>query len=134
MDSVGVFENKILEKPRSKEEAFSRLRMLSADIHHFLTGITLIDGTSKKHPTISRVVHTEVRMRRLTDEDISGYLEQDPDYNTFAIGYDPLHHYSATFVRSIEGSYHNLLFGCPLEEIVEMLAEYDYRMKQPYIQ
>jgi len=38
------------------------------------------------------------------------------------LGFDPLGHYSSTFISNIEGSYNNLLRGIPLEVIVEMLS------------
>ena len=43
MDSVTYFEGTILEKPKSKEEEFQRLKNLSGDQHQFYTGIHIID-------------------------------------------------------------------------------------------
>lgn len=133
MDSVGAHRGIILEKPKSKEEAFSRLSTLSGRSHHFYTGITLLDSRIR-NPGSSIIVHTQVFMRPITDKEIDYYLSQDSNFNTFALGYDPLNHYSATFIRRIEGSYTNLLYGCPLEEIIDMLAENERTRKPTYIQ
>jgi len=77
--------------------------------------------TTKKE--LSNVVTTEVTLRSYSDDEIEKYLDQDPYYNTYALGYDPLGHYSSTFVKEITGSYNNLLRGIPLETIVEMTNE-----------
>jgi septum formation protein len=125
MDSVAYFNGQILEKPKSKEEEFLRLKSLSGNSHQFYTGIYMINTAS--HEVISKVVKTEVFMRTLSDKEINKYLEEDPDFNTYALGYDPIKHLSASFIQRIEGSYYNLLGGMPLETVVEMLPEIGYK-------
>lgn len=125
MDSVGFFNGQIFEKPKSREEAFQRLKSLSGATHQFYTGIYMINTGLKK--VISKVVKTEVFMRNLSDREINKYLDEDPHFNTYALGYDPVKHYSASFVKRIEGSYYNLLGGMPLEVIVEMLPKVGYK-------
>ncbi|MGB2762311.1 MAG: Maf family protein [Minisyncoccales bacterium] len=128
MDSVAYFNNQILEKPKSKEEEFQRLQSLSGNNHQFYTGIHIVNTALDK--VISRVVKTEVFMRKLSDKEIDKYLDEDPHFNTYALGYDPESHSSSTFVKRIEGSYNNLLRGIPLETIVEMLPEVGYKFNQ----
>ena len=125
MDSVGYFNGQILEKPKSKEEDYQRLKALSGKNHQFYTGIYMINAVSGK--MLSKVVKTEVFMRNLSDKEINKYLNEDPNFNTYALGYDPVKHISASFVQRIEGSYYNLLGGIPLEVIVEMLREIGYK-------
>lgn len=125
LDSVTYFNGRILEKPKSREEAFERLRALSDNNHQFYTGIHMINTTTNK--TISKVVKTEVFMRNLSEQEINKYLDEDPRFNTYALGYDPVKHFSASFVKRIEGSYYNLLGGIPLETIVEMLKGIGYK-------
>jgi len=125
-DGVGCFNGVILEKPTSKEEAFSRLKSMSGKNYQFYTGIHMIDASSGR--VLFRVVKTEVYLRRILDEEIKKYLEQDPQYNTYAEGYDPLGHYSCSFIEKIEGCYNNFLHSTPLAVIVEMLAEVGYKL------
>jgi septum formation protein len=120
-DSVGFFNGKILEKPKSKEEAYNRLKSLSGNNHQFYTGIFMIK--SKNGRRLSNVVKTEIYMRKLDDKEINKYLNEDPNFCTYALGYDPLGNYSSSFVKKIYGSYNNLIRGIPLEETVEMLYE-----------
>lgn len=125
MDSVTYFNGRILEKPKSREEDFQRLKALSGKKHQFYTGIYMINTGTKK--TLSKVIMTNVSMRKLLDEEIKRYLNEDPNFNTYALGYDPVKHYSASFVKEIKGSYYNLLGGIPLETIIEMLREIGYK-------
>jgi|TARA_B100002003_G_C14151377_1_gene553786 predicted house-cleaning NTP pyrophosphatase (Maf/HAM1 superfamily) len=83
----------------------------------------MIDTATGK--SISRVIKTELFMRELTEPEINKYLEQDPNFNIYALGYDPLSYYSSTFVKKIEGSYNNFTRGIPLEVMVEMLKGFE---------
>ena len=127
MDSVAYFNGQILEKPKSKEEDFKRLKALSGNQHQFYTGIYMINTDTNK--TLSKIVITDVFIREISDEEINKYLDEDSNFNTHALGYDPMKHISASFVKKIEGSYYNLLGGIPLETIIEMLREAGYKEK-----
>ena len=125
MDSVTYFNDKIFEKPKSKKEDFQRLKAFSGNKHQFYTGIYMVNTATNK--TLSKIIVTDVFMRELSDEEINKYLDEDSNFNTYALGYDPVKHYSASFVQRIEGSYYNLLGGIPLETIIEMLREIGYK-------
>jgi len=126
MDSVGFFEGKILEKPKSKEEGFQRLKNLSGNNFQFYTGIYMINTSDNK--MISKIVKTDIFMRNLTDFEINKYLDEDPYFNTYALGFDPLGHISSSFAEEIKGSYNNLLRGIPLEVLPEMLLRVGYKV------
>ncbi|NQU77944.1 Maf family protein [Candidatus Falkowbacteria bacterium] len=125
-DSIGWFEGLVLEKPKSRDDAFERLKMLSGKVHHFYTGIYMINLETGQ--ILSRSVETELVTRELSDEEINKYLDQDPNYNTYALGYDPLGSYSSTFVEKCTGSYNSFTRGIPLELIVKMLKEIGYKL------
>lgn len=126
MDSVGYFDGQILEKPKSKEEAFNRLRELSGNKYDFYTGIHMINTFTKKE--VVKIVKSEVFIRELSDSEINKYLGQDPNYNTYAHGYDPLKNISSSFISKLNGSYNNVLRGIPLEVLPEMLSEAGYNL------
>lgn len=125
-DSVGWFNGQVLEKPKSRREAFERLKSLSGNTHQFYTGIYMITLESGK--ILSKISLTNAEIRKLTDSEINKYLDQDSKFNTYALGYDPLGHYSSTFVKKIDGSYNNLTRGIPLETIAEMLMDMGYKI------
>lgn len=118
-DSVGYFENKILEKPKDEENARKRLLKMSGKQFEFYTGVCLIDVKDNKK--YENVVFTKAFMRELSETEIKKYLAQDQNFKTYALGFDPLGHSSMAFIEKIEGSYNNLLRGIPMEKIVEML-------------
>lgn len=121
-DSAGYFNGKIFEKPKSRQEAYERLKALSGKTHEFYTGIHMINLNTSK--IISRVVKTEALFRELSEEEINNYLDQDKEiWMNAATGYDTLENSSCSFVKSINGSYNNITRGIPLENIVEMLKE-----------
>lgn len=125
MDSVAYFKGKILEKPKSKQEAFERLKGFSNNSYQFYTGVFMVNTSNKKE--LQRVVKSDVFFRELSDSEIERYLEQDPDYKNYAHGYDPVKNISSSFVAKIVGSPHNVFEGMPLETVVEMLREIGYK-------
>jgi len=125
MDSVGYFNGKILEKPKSKEEAFDRLKALSGKSYEFYTGVYMVNTLTRKAAT--KAVKSKVFMRKFSDADIKRYLDDDPDYNKYAHGYDIKNKISSSFVSEINGSYNSALMGIPLEVLPEMLSEVGYK-------
>jgi len=124
-DSVGLFEGEVLEKPKSRREAFLRLQKLSGKTHYFYTGLYLKNLSNNK--SISNLVETKVQLRKISDDEINKYLDQDKNYTTYALGYDPLEHYSSSFILSITGSYNNITRGMPLEKIIELLLKVGFK-------
>ena len=117
--TAGHHRRDILEVPTSKAAAKLRLQELSGETHEVLTGVTVIrEGIEK-----TEVVTTTVAFRELGDEEIDAYLEEDKQAVKRTLGYDPLKHRSATFIKAVEGSPHNLLSNMPLETVKEMLDE-----------
>lgn len=128
-DSVGCFNGKILEKPKDERELISRLTAMSGKEYQFLTGIFIIKispGNIIDFQNI--VVNTNVKLRNITYKEIKKYLEQDPNYKTYASGFDPLNTYGSTFIKEIHGSYNNPLRGIPLETIMEMLNKMGFEI------
>jgi septum formation protein len=75
-----VINNKILEKPESKEEAFNMLSMLSGNKHEVFTGVTLIIKDKGllfycKKIVVSFYNRTLVEFDKITDENIKEYIE-----------------------------------------------------------
>ena len=126
MDSVGYFNGQIFEKPKSKEEAFNRLKTLSGKNYGFYTGVYMVNTSAQK--TATKVVKSEVFIRNLSDSEINKYLEQDPNYKTYAHGYDPVKNISSSFIIKLVGSYNNVLRGIPLEVLPEMLLKVGYNV------
>ena len=119
-DSVGSFDEEIFEKPKSKEEAFLRLKKLSGKKHQHYTGIYGINTKTKKSSL--RVEKNEIYMREYDEEEIERYLGQESRFTTFALGYDTERFLSASFIKKIEGNHLNLK-GIPLSVVIEIIKE-----------
>jgi septum formation protein len=126
-DSVGCHKKHILEKPKSRQVAYYRLKALSGNKLNFYTGVHMIN--CEKGTVLSDVASTTIFMREITDLEINKYLDQDPKFDTSALGFNPLKFYSATFAKKITGSYNNFTRGMPLELISEMLPKIGYKVK-----
>jgi len=121
-DSVGLFNGEILEKPKSREEWFARLKAMSGNTFAFYSGVHMIDITTGK--TLSWCVKTDNTMRKYSDSEIDKYLDNcDEKYKTHAHGFDPSNYYSMTFIDTINGNPMNVMMGIPLSTIMEMLKE-----------
>lgn len=119
LDSIAYHNEQILEKPKSKEEAIIRLKNLSGDMHIALTGICVIKPGNKN--PIKKVIKTKAFMRDLSEKEIKKYVNNDPNVLRICLGYDPEMYLSSSFIKRIEGSYNNLLYGVPLGTIVEII-------------
>ena len=106
-DTVVVLDEKILERPINKENAFQMLKSLSGRKHMVCTGVALI---SKKFEIIFCDT-TFVEFDEISDEMISAYIETgEPmdkagSYGVQAIG--------GSFIKKIDGCFYNVM-GFPL--------------------
>jgi len=120
-DSVAYFNGKILEKPKSYEEAFERLKSTSGKSHEHYTGISLIN--TKTGNVSQEVVKSIIYLRNISDEEIKRYLDSDEGYKTHAYGYEAINQLSATFIKHIEGDFYSFARGMPIATIIEMIRK-----------
>ena len=118
-DTVVVFENKILLKPKDKSDAFNMLKKLSGKKHFVVTCYTLFCPKTGK--TITKHVKSFVEFGALTDEQIKKYIEKfNPLDKAGAYGLQELPKY---FNVKTTGSVNNVI-GLPVEEIIKDLKNF----------
>ncbi len=118
-DTVVVLNDKILGKPRDKEEAKRMLRMLSAQTHLVVTGVCLT--TKDKQHCFSETA--KVTFGSLSDEEINYYVEKYlPMDKAGAYGVQEWIGYVA--VKKIEGSYFNVM-GLPIYEVYQAIKSFE---------
>jgi len=111
--------NKIFEKPKSKEEAFRMLSSLSGNKHSVLTGVDL--KFSQQGINFNFIEKTLVEFNELEEEEIRYYIEK---YNPLdKSGSYGIQDFSSIFVKSIEGCYFNVV-GLPLSSLFFHLKKY----------
>lgn len=112
-DTAVVVNQRILGKPRDRDDALAMLEQLSNTTHKVLTGVALIDQREETRLSVSRV-----SFRPIPPREAAAYWEsQDPldkagGYAIQGIG--------ALFVSRLEGSFSGVM-GLPLFETGELL-------------
>jgi septum formation protein len=119
-DTVVACGLRSLPKPSGPDEARRCLMLLSGRRHRVWGGVAIIAPGGR---CSQRVVQTIVTFKRLTEHDIDAYIASD-EWRGKAGGY-AVQGLAALFVRSINGSYSNVV-GLPLWEVGAMLGGLGY--------
>lgn len=120
-DTIIYSNNKIYEKPKSKEEAYSNLKELSNNKCTEYTGITLIDLYKEKVICSSSKVN--VYFNEIKDEEAEWYVNNEEKIFK-CCGFVPLGK-AALFINKIEGDY-NTLLGISPSIVYNKLKELGY--------
>ncbi|NLK44481.1 MAG: septum formation inhibitor Maf [Tissierellia bacterium] len=118
-DTIVVFKDEILGKPRDKEDAFRMLKALSGNEHSVITGICIIKAGSNLK--LVDYESTLVKFRDLTDEKISNYIDtKEPMDKAGAYG---IQGFGEILVEKINGCYSNVV-GLPISKLDNLLGKY----------
>ena len=117
-DTIVWNQNKVIGKPKDREDAIQMLQSLSGHEHHVVTGVCLT--TTEKQKAFS-VVST-VKFATLTDEEISYYVDK---YHPFdkAGAYGIQEWIGYIGVESINGSFYNVM-GLPVQRLYQELKKF----------
>jgi len=119
-DTVVAVGRRVMPKADMLEDAAACLRLLSGRNHRVYTGICLV---TPKESFRQRLVETRVRFKRLSNEDLEGYLASG-EWRGKAGGY-AIQGLAGTFVVKMVGSYTNVV-GLPLYETMSLLSGEGY--------
>lgn len=118
-DTVVSVGRRILGKPEDAAEAAQFLLLLSGRRHRVTTSVCVSDGSV----TRQRTVETRVKVKRLSDAELSAYLRSG-EWQGKAGGY-AIQGIGAAFIPEINGSYTNVV-GLPLTETANLLTGMGY--------
>lgn len=124
LDTVVYVNGKILEKPKSIDEAKQNLKICSSNTSYVITGIALINKYNNQ--IINDYAETKVILNDICDEDIEYYIENEPDV-MYASGF-VIETIASNFIKKIDGSFYNIL-GVPVEKIYEYLKGWNIHLK-----
>ena len=116
-DTIVVFEDDVLGKPKDEEDAYRMLKKLSGERHVVYTGVCLTRGEQ----LISFVSEAEVSMKELSDLEIRNYIQTNEPMDkagAYAIqgeGGNLVDHYKGDFFTIV---------GLPLKELMENLKKF----------
>ena len=116
-DTTVAYQNHILEKPCSPDDAYRMLRMLSGRTHQVYTGYALI--FLPEHQWWVDFESTQITFHTLTDQQMKDYIDSGDPFDK-AGGYG-IQKVGDTFVKEIKGSYFNVM-GLPIEQILKAIA------------
>ena len=115
-DTVVLAGDRVLEKPRDRDDFVSMMGLLSGAEHSVLTAVSLT-GSDR---SLLQLVETRVRFRPLGSAQIEAYwCTGEPADKAGGYG---IQGFGAALVESINGSYSNVV-GLPLEALVPMLEQ-----------
>lgn len=120
-DSMICFEDKMIGKPKTKNEAKKILTNLSGNVNYALTGVTIIDLYNNKE--VSFCETTEVYFDDLSEEEIDWYIENE-EHILERAGYS-LAGKTAIYIPKIKGDYYNIL-GLPICRVYKELKKLGY--------
>lgn len=114
-DTVVWLDGQLLEKPKTKEDACAMLRILSGATHQVYTAVCLRSA----YDTTSFVCQSDVTFTKLSDEQISYYVEKySPLDKAGAYGIQEWIGYVG--IEGIKGSYYNVM-GLPVQRLYAAL-------------
>jgi septum formation protein len=123
-DTVVVIGDKILGKPKDRNEAYVMLKKLQGKAHTVYTGITIVRTYDFKY--VSDFEKTKVWIRKLQDEEIFNYIDTGEGYDK--AGAYAIQGVGALIVEKIEGDYFNVV-GLPISKLFDILKrEFDVRL------
>src|SRR3989338_3517264 len=117
-DTIVAYNNKVLGKPSSKENAMEMLKLISGKEHEVITAFAVIDINKKR--IIRDYEVTKVKMKLLTDKEINDYINYEKPFDH--AGAYAIQGKAAVFVEKIEGDYFNVV-GLPLFKLNNILKK-----------
>ena len=117
-DTIVVFEDRVLEKPKDEEDAKRMLMALSGKKHDVYTGVCVF--RTEDNMLVAKCEKTSVEFKELSEETIINYIKTgEPMDKAGAYGIQGL---GALLVKGIEGDYFNVV-GLPLGLLSDILKE-----------
>jgi len=118
-DTIVVFNNKIIGKPKNLIEARKILKELSGNTHKVFTGIMIKNTMTGKF--IIDYEMTKVTFNKLSDAMIDDYFKRGNPLDK-AGAYGIQDDFGALFIKSINGCYYNVV-GLPLSKFYFSLQQ-----------
>ncbi|MFJ7665802.1 Maf family protein [Lysinibacillus sp. NPDC097195] len=115
-DTIVVFDDELLHKPKTREEAISHLSRLSGKRHAVMTAVAIIEPSGLETTIVEE---TAVVFRTLSQELIEAYVASGDSYDK-AGGYG-IQTAGTLLVERIEGDYNNVV-GLPLAALFAQLV------------
>ncbi|MEO6403974.1 MAG: Maf family nucleotide pyrophosphatase [Ferruginibacter sp.] len=114
-DTIVVWDNKVLGKPKNRNEAIEFILDLSGSVHNVITGVCIIHEQNE----ILFTDTTEVSFHPLTYEQVTFYVDKYQPYDK-AGAYAIQEWIGVVGIKSVNGDFYNVM-GLPVSKVVQAL-------------
>tara|TARA_B100001564_G_C20588578_1_gene646743 strand:- start:278 stop:862 length:585 start_codon:yes stop_codon:yes gene_type:complete len=119
-DSVVSLNNELINKPKSREEAFSILKKLNNSIHYLISSVCI----SKNGSMIwNHTDSSELKMKNLDDSSLSKYLDKIKTETLLAYGVYQIEANGLELFEYVKGDRDSIM-GLPIKEIMNYIDQF----------
>ena len=116
-DSVISLDNKLINKPKSRDEAFVILKKLNGSTHFLITSVCI----SKNGAMIWNFTdQSELKMKNLSNEKLIAYLEKVTTETLLAYGVYQIESGGLELFETIKGDRDSIM-GLPIKQIIDYI-------------
>ncbi len=118
-DSVISLNDKLINKPKSREEAFTILKRLNNSKHYLISSVCISKNGSMiwNHSDSS-----ELKMKNLTDKELSNYLDKIETKTLLAYGVYQIEAEGLELFEYVKGDRDSIM-GLPIKEIISYIEK-----------
>ena len=116
-DSVVSLNSKLINKPKSREEAFSILRLLNGQKHYLISSVCISKNGSMIWNYTDK---SELKMKKLSDKELKSYLEKIKTETLLAYGVYQIEANGLDLFEYVKGDKDSIM-GLPIKQIKEYL-------------
>ena len=119
-DSVISLDNELINKPRSRDEAFKILKKLNNSKHFLISSVCMSkNGTMIWNHSDS----SELKMKKLSDDQLLKYLNKIKTETLLSYGVYRVEADGLELFEYIKGD-HNSIMGLPIKDIINYISNY----------
>ena len=119
-DSVVSLNDELINKPKSREEAFLILKKLNNSVHNLISSVCI----SKNGSMIWNYTDvSELKMKKLTDESLNEYLKKIKTETLLAYGVYQIEADGLELFEYVKGDKDSIM-GLPVKEIINYTKQY----------
>lgn len=120
-DTVVVLNDRIIGKPKDRNDALAILSSLSGNTHRVITGVVLM----RNEKELSFFDSTEVAFHDLTESQISFYVDKYKPYDK-AGAYAIQEWIGVVGIKEVNGDFYNVM-GLPVSRVVKHLQKMGFK-------
>ena len=120
-DSVISLNDKLINKPKSREEAFTILKRLNNSKHYLISSVCI----SKNGSMIWNYSDSsELKMKNLTDKELSNYLDKIETKTLLAYGVYQIEADGLELFEYVKGDKDSIM-GLPIKKIISFIKQFE---------